>query len=366
MTQLKPYIVVKRLVITSGAQIAYDEKYDEGVNIIRGRNSSGKSTIADFLFFALGGDLPRLKDEAKLCDHTFLEVSLSGKVFTLKRVVQEKSRQGMDIFEGCFAEAKASGLNGWLRYPYNATEYKEGYYQAILKELGIPYSKSDDKSSITLHQILRLMYVDQMTSLDRLFKFDSFDSSNKRNAIGELLLGISDFELYGYRIKAQRVEAILDAKIRDIKTLHQFFGDEIKPVESIDEEILARRKEIDSLEEELFKDKTTDKDHFGQESLHDLRKKVFEIRAELRKLLEEKSSCSFDISDSQNFVSSLHSRLESLQESGNVISVLSDIGFHFCPACFNKVDQKIEGCKLCGFDTESEDSEIDPTLNLTN
>ncbi|NNU33697.1 AAA family ATPase [Mucilaginibacter sp. S1162] len=37
------------------AQTVYDESFHKGVNIIRGENSSGKSTIANFIFYILGG-----------------------------------------------------------------------------------------------------------------------------------------------------------------------------------------------------------------------------------------------------------------------------------------------------------------------
>jgi len=125
----------------------------------------------------------------------------------------------MDIIEGDFEGARHKEITSWLRYPYSATENKVSFYQIILKELGIPYSKSESSSSLTLHQLLRLMYVDQMTSLDRLFKFDKFDNSNKRKAIGELLIGLSDISLYQHRVRLQRLDSELSNKVEEIKTL---------------------------------------------------------------------------------------------------------------------------------------------------
>jgi VIT1/CCC1 family predicted Fe2+/Mn2+ transporter len=49
-------LFLNRLVIlTQEGRIAYDEKFHRGVNIIRGDNSSGKSTISHFIFYVLGG-----------------------------------------------------------------------------------------------------------------------------------------------------------------------------------------------------------------------------------------------------------------------------------------------------------------------
>jgi DNA repair exonuclease SbcCD ATPase subunit len=363
MTQFKPYIIVNRLVITKSGYPVYDEKYHAGVNIIRGKNSSGKSTIADFLFYALGGDITKWKEEAKSCDYTYIEVLLNGKIFTLKREINEKSKRGMDIFAGNLQTAQSSVIEGWLRYPYQATDNKESYYQALLKELSIPYSKSDNNYSITLHQLLRLMYVDQMTSLDRLFKFDRFDSPSKRKAIGELLIGLSDYDLYEYRVRAQKLDALLDLKIKEIRILHQFFGDEIKTIEDIDKEIAAKKNEIEGLEEELAKgnDENLSED---QELLSILRRDIAELRTRFRKLHEEKSSYAFDISDSQKFVQSLSSRIKAIEESSSVIHALSDIGFHYCPSCFNEIDHSKTGCRLCGSDLNGELTGKDPTFKI--
>jgi hypothetical protein len=350
-------------MITKSGQAVYDEKFHRGVNIIRGKNSSGKSTIADFIFYALGGDITKWKEEAKSCDFTVIEVELSGKVFTLKREITEKSRRGMDIFAGNLEEANASNIEGWLRYPYQATENKESYYQAIFKELEIPYSKSEDNNSITLHQLLRLMYVDQMTSLDRLFKFDKFDSPNKRQAIGELMIGLSDYDLYENRIRRQKLEALLDNKVKEIKILHQFFGDEIKTVDSLDIEISNIRKEVIELENHLAKN-SDQNCTFDQNQITILRERASLLQREIRGLLESRAICSFEISDSQNFVKSLDSRLKAIKDSSRVIHALSDIGFHYCPACFNEVSHKKTGCCLCGSDLNSESIESDPTFKI--
>lgn len=54
MTQYNPFLKINRLVIfTKNGQIAYDEPFHDGVNIIRGNNGAGKSTIGNFIFMYL-------------------------------------------------------------------------------------------------------------------------------------------------------------------------------------------------------------------------------------------------------------------------------------------------------------------------
>lgn len=362
MMQFNPSLIVNRLIITKSGKHVYDEKFNTGVNVIRGKNSSGKSTISDFLFYGLGGELTKWKDEAKSCDFVFVEAKLSGNIFTLKREVNEKSRQGMDIYAGDFELARKSAVNGWLRYPYNANQ-KESFYQAILKELGVPYSKSDDKNSITMHQLLRMMYVDQMTSPDRLFKFDTFDSPNKRQAIGELLIGLSDFSLYEYRVRLQKLTARLESKIKEINMIHQFFGESIKTAEQLDELIGEKRNEINSLELELnnkVKDPVDEENNY----LSELQEKLSILKKNDTELTERISFNYFEINDSQLFISSLNSRLISLSETNKTIDALSDISFQSCPACYVVLKPKKYTCNVCGHDDEDKKNDFDPTFKV--
>lgn len=45
------FFVNRLYVLTAEGKVAYDEEFHHGVNIIRGENSSGKSTITHLLFY---------------------------------------------------------------------------------------------------------------------------------------------------------------------------------------------------------------------------------------------------------------------------------------------------------------------------
>lgn len=364
MTQYKPFLTIKRLVITKGNSIAYDEKFTTGVNIIRGVNSSGKSTISDFIFYGLGGDVTKLKNEARQCSFVFVEASLSGKVFTLKREVAEGGRKGMDIFSGGYDAAAVATVTDWTRHPYNANT-KESFYQALFKELGMPYSKSDDKNSITMHQLLRMLYVDQMTSPDRLFKFDKFDSPNKRQAIGELLIGLSDFELYEKRVRLQSLKLALENRIKEIKTIHSFLGGTIKSVKEIDSEIEDKRKAIDVLELEVEAFSIPSEDGSSEdEVLKKLILEVQEARGNYTSCQQEIAKTSFEINDSKMFIESLSRRVKALKETQDTINALSDIAFNHCPACQAEVQSQPTGCSLCGTTKSELGINVDPTFKV--
>lgn len=57
MTMYKPTLEIKKLIVTARGESVFSADFHSGLNVIRGENSSGKSTIMDFLFYALGGIL---------------------------------------------------------------------------------------------------------------------------------------------------------------------------------------------------------------------------------------------------------------------------------------------------------------------
>ena len=114
----EPSLFISRLVVERNDHIAYDEKFHEGINVIRGENSSGKSTILNFIFYALGGDLADWSEIELLCTQVTAEVKLNGNTATLSRLISEKHGQPMEIFGGDFETAKKAPRSKWIRYPY--------------------------------------------------------------------------------------------------------------------------------------------------------------------------------------------------------------------------------------------------------
>lgn len=112
-----PSLIVTRFRVERNAFSAYDENFHSGVNIIRGENSSGKSTVLNLLFFALGGDLKDWSETALLCSRAYVQVSLSGKTATLCREISDKRGQPMLVFAGDMDSALKAPIDHWERYP---------------------------------------------------------------------------------------------------------------------------------------------------------------------------------------------------------------------------------------------------------
>ena len=87
------FFVNRLYVLTETGKVAYDEQFHHGVNIIRGTNSSGKSTVMRLLFYALGGDYTHFVPEVRKCAKVMVEVAIGKAVITLSRPI-EKDKEG--------------------------------------------------------------------------------------------------------------------------------------------------------------------------------------------------------------------------------------------------------------------------------
>ena len=105
------FLRLNRLRILCGGRVAYDQQFHNGVNIIRGQNSSGKSTIADFVFYVLGGEFEDWKDAARQCDEAQAEVATPRGRLTLKRHVA-RAQEPLSVYFGPMSAAGESSLEG--------------------------------------------------------------------------------------------------------------------------------------------------------------------------------------------------------------------------------------------------------------
>ncbi|CAH8188905.1 Exonuclease SbcC [Vibrio aestuarianus] len=87
-------LFINRLVVHGSGKIVYDQKFHLGVNIIRGKNGTGKSTIMDLLNYGLGAEITEWTEHQIQCDWVALEVTVNGHIVTLKRDITPTGQGG--------------------------------------------------------------------------------------------------------------------------------------------------------------------------------------------------------------------------------------------------------------------------------
>ena len=367
MTRLDPSIFVRRFVIERDGYAAYDEKFHEGVNIIRGENSSGKSTILNFLFYGLGGDISEWSEHAQLCSKTFAEVELNGNVATLSRGVAKVRGQAMEIYPGPLNEAVRATRASWKRHPYARSADNEGFSQVLFRLIGIPDAASEQSSNITMHQVLRLMYADQLTPVDQIFKFEQFDSPSLRDAVGQLVCGVNSNQYYANQLTIRQLEREYDGVAAEQRSLFRILGktDEqnttdwlIAERSVLEEKLRDIRSNIDAQEAAVYL--AADEEKLSLKTQNDAYSRVQDIQIRIGKDRSDFDALEFEIADSDKFIHDLEHKLKALSNAEAVSQDIDEVRFQFCPACYSPVDEETTSfaCHLCKTPYDSERAKL--------
>lgn len=355
MTLVKPYLFLNRLVIiTHDGTVAYDQKFHHKTNIVRGNNSSGKSTIANFIFYALGGDYNNWTTEAQKCREVFAEIEVNQATLTLKRSIKEHLQQPMGIFWGAYEEAISSNFEGWKYFPYRVTTYKESFSNVLFSALDFPEVRSSDDSKITINQILRLLYIDQDSPTQNLFRFETFDLPITRQAISELLLGVYDDSLYQDRLSIREAEQNYHQKKDQFDSISKIFtstGNEpdiakiVKEISTVRSKIDVEQGEIENLRAKAYIPLKSNSP-LKIEKLHSQQNS---IKAQINSIATTVQDIEFDIVDSEQFVEMLEKRIVALDTSIATRNALGELPLEYCPQCLKSLGehQQSNTCTLC-------------------
>lgn len=359
MIRYEPCLIIKRLVVKRGTTVLYDEAFHNGVNVIRGDNSSGKSTIMNFIFFGLGGDLDRSawSEHALLCEHIWLEVEFNGNPAVLRRQIDVSSQSAMEMLGGRYDQSVSAPIEAWKRYPYARSKNQESFSQAIFRLLGMPDVAVEGTSSITVHQILRLLYADQLSPTESLFRFEGYDPENLREAVGNLLCGAFDTEIYELQQLKRAKEREFTEASAELKSIFRVVGggDESMSLDWIEQRRKTLVDERETLsaqllitEEAFYSSQSSEK--ITLQAQNELYKQVQKLQMDMRQKQADVDSVEFEISDSSAFIKTLISRLEALRDADLAAEVVGTVRFATCPACYAEVadhDRTIAACHLC-------------------
>ncbi len=373
MTSFDPRLAVRRLVVRRGNINVYDGRFNTGLNIISGENSSGKSTVLDFIFYGLGGDLSNWREAALLCSEVLLEVELNGRPAVFSREISTSIGRPMRIHIGQIAEIASDDFS-WSLHPYRRSQSKESFSQVIFRLLGMPEATGDANSNITMHQLLRLLYVDQLSPIDRIFRFERFDTELTRQTVGDLLCGAYDNDLYRRQLRLREAEIEYRDATAEWRSALGAFQSDKEPItlDWIEAERAVLIQELNSvhqdaanLEEKIFNAEVHDGLTLKEQEL--AYSALVSAQSELLELRAQRDEVELEIVDSAKFIDGLKTKLDQLQDAEITANMLKDVSFVFCPACYAPID--VQGhehaCALCKtpFDRTRTQSRILAVIN---
>jgi DNA repair exonuclease SbcCD ATPase subunit len=341
---------INRFIVVAKGKNVYDESFHNGLNIIRGQNGSGKSTIMELIYFVLGADHIDWKEEALKCDFVLAEIEINQHILTLKREINNERRSHLYLFWGHIEEASTSLT--WELYSMKRGSEKESFSQVMLRALNIPDSGEND--NLTMHQILRVLYLDQLSPANLLMRPEQFDPQTMREAVSKTLMGAYNIQLLNDENKYKEMKRTLDQykseiesiqyilkhseSIMNIEELHNKINDDIERIKKIDlslaennqEKIRNEIKKIDLIPSDIFQKMKNEKEKFIN-------------------LTDRYNSFAADIIDSESFIAELQQRTIDLDNSISIRNFLPNLTISYCPICLNPIEDnnEINICPLC-------------------
>jgi uncharacterized CHY-type Zn-finger protein len=242
--------------------------------------------------------------------------------------------------------------------------------------MGMPEATGDLNSNVTMHQMLRLLYADQLSPVDRIFRFERFDTALTRQTVGDLLCGAYDNELYKKQLRLRDANKELESATAEWRiAVSAFDGVEhavnLAWVDAervvLNQKLAETHREAEALEEKIFHAEVSDgltlkEQDLAYNALIDAQEKLLHLRA-------ERDSLQLEIVDSASFIESLEAKLDQLRDAEVTAATLRSISFVYCPSCFAPIDEQSDDhtCSLCKspFDQDRAQSRILAVINDT-
>jgi hypothetical protein len=234
---------VKIEINTNSGLFGAEYTFEKGFNIIRGNNTSGKSSLFQSILYCLGFEeliggknektmqsvlkdiveFPKGTVHQVLQSFVFLEFeNKNSEIITAKRGVKCEGRasQLIDVFKGALLTGDNKVIDSHPMYIHDkggASDDIYGYHLFIENFLGwnLPsvLTKSGDKRKIYLQQIAPSFIIEQKTGWsDFLATMPFYGLTNKEARVVEFVLGLDVYENKQKKLKLNTSKRILEEK----------------------------------------------------------------------------------------------------------------------------------------------------------
>jgi len=215
-----PSLVIQRIRVTSDRGVALELGLKRGLNVIRGENSSGRTTLLKLFEFGLGADEPIARffvPEIQECKRLLMQVELNGTSYTLERNFGRGSRQAV-VYQG--------HMDTLLHDQPSYFSVGEELSDFLLHRLDIPRvsyldSYSNRERKITFNDLYDALYIDQERGFSQVH---ARISETKRKHIFKLLTRMRHPDLYQVEIEEESLKKQRADLEADFQAVSRFFG----------------------------------------------------------------------------------------------------------------------------------------------
>jgi predicted nucleic acid-binding Zn-ribbon protein len=216
-----PSLVIQRIRVTSDRGVALELDLKRGLNVIRGENSSGRTTLLKLFEFGLGADVVVARffvPEVQECKRLLMQVELNGTSYTIERKFGRGSRHVM-VYQG--------DMDVLLHDQPSYFAVGEEFSDFLLHRLGIPrvsYLNSyyDRERKITFNDLYDALYIDQERGFSQVHA--RIRGEAKRKHVFKLLTRMRHPDLYQVEIEEQSLKKQRADLQADFQAVSRFFG----------------------------------------------------------------------------------------------------------------------------------------------
>ncbi|MRN55590.1 hypothetical protein [Paenibacillus monticola] len=260
-------MIRKIIIISKTEESSIEVPLTKGLNIIIGKNKTGKSSLIKTIFYSLGCELKFDEDWERLNKRSIISFSIGDSFFLVERM------DGLYTLFSSSADLKTVSHIGTYTYSEFSAKFLE------LFDINVTWiTKNGDDKPVAPPYIFSFQYIDQDKGWNSIAK--SFDKlsyvPNWERQIIKYIVGYQNEEYFMLRKKLEKYRIL----IREIEL-------KIKTVEEFVSNILLRERQNNS----ILNDKNTIDDDF---------EKSHRILDQLTSLEKERISISNQISQLQN------------------------------------------------------------------
>ncbi|KIN35378.1 AAA family ATPase [Bacillus subtilis] len=346
MVVKSPKLIINKMVLI-GRSKSYHVNFENGINIIHGDSDTGKSSILNLIDYLLGSKKVYMYDEIEQHGkYALLEVSLSNKVYTIKRDIFNP-KADIEVFS-----SNIENIENVFPLEYSPNYEKEGaagyFSDFLLSSLNIPIIKVKKSPSKDNSPMVRLSFRD-------IFKYCYFDQDD---------VGSRDLlDRKNYSLMAKNKETfkflhnVLDTQITELQNM---IGEKVREKKEIENKYGAissflletklstegsLQAEKEELNEKLIflekeKNKITDKMKSNNAEMEELRSVVLEIEQKINILFTKKSHKEAQLEQNLRLRKEYYNDINKLQTVLQVKVSISMLNYKVveCPLCDSRME----------------------------